>query len=1475
MANLETLELTISSNAASASQGIYQLIGSLSSLSGKVGKAVSGLRLLNRELSSLKNAKIPDFSGVTGSTGTKQVERSTKALQDNVKAQVSVANTAKRYSNGYYYNDESLAASQAAALKKRLADMNKTDLANKNNIPSRLGEDHKAQRFIYPSDIKKQAESTGEKASEALKQTKQEIKNVTTETKKATTETNNAAKAAEKVTKTIKEGTQEAAKASDESTKSGGFLENMKQGFENLTAGISNFFSRVSRIATTMLIRKALKALVAAAKEGTTNLYQYSKGLGSEFASSMDSMASSLSQLKNAAGTAIAPALSAIIPVLNSISSAAITAFNALSQLFALLGGSSTWTKATAVVEEYAAATESAGGGGGLKEMLADFDELNVIASESGGGGGGSGSGIDYADMFEEVSVFSSEIRDIVNWIKDNMETIKGIAVAIGTALLAWKVSEAFAGLISQLAGIIAAGAIVAVTCQVVWALDNQYLSSGNVGWLIADVLTTALGAALAGKILSTVIGGGAGYLGIAFTLELSALTSIVALIKNTDTSVLSKESLLLAITGALKAGAGISVLAYMAGASGMNAVITGASTAFIVFGVTIGLKAIFDPNIEDLSTDHIKAAILAGITTGVGVGIIAMKGFGATWGAAAAAASGVALVTFGVVIGLKAVFSSDVEGLSEEHIKNAIISAVTVGGGVFLLAKGMLSSIVQSAMVASGSAFIVFGVSVGLKAFLNYQGGTVGEDTIKGVILSAFGIAAGAGIIASALGAAAGVAGFIAGGATILTLGAAVAIKAFLKAKKEDFQGLDLSEEEVQAFVDEQMFTVNVPVIVDGITLATNSVESLQESVRSQISDLTGQMNVLRLGIDKANTILSIQETIGDKDSGLVNAISQLADAKIDVLKLTFANIKAYDSEGNDITADTLLKGINGWNAVKNEVVSMGSEITELLFKSAEGKLDSEGEKYLQSLLEKISEISRAITTSQVAGEALTTLELGIADLSADSAKAVIEKFNEYKSSLETAYRETYTEAIASLNQLSAYYKSIGMPEMAEYYSERAKELSKNFEQAIESALDDAVEPGKAAISEWIKKTFGTNVGEGMDLSSWFLLFETYGVTTDNIKKTIKGIFDAAGMDPYLIDLMDLTDLTGWEMLSEDVQRRLIQGITIEPGTLEAIKEALSLSVEDLITLKGWDTLEAEEQKNFTTCLINAYGSTDVINLLKEKFKMSASDIISVVNWNGFTTSTQLEFMSALEAAFGSSEALSAAQQAGINIVAMVASGMASDDESIKAKAKHWAELITAELSIPNEIDVDMRKSTLEALKKKLRETIKGTECEVNAAAHILINLLTHITAEVEVTTSGAKDVFQRTNIQGVGVTGSGSGLGGNKGGSYDRTANMAKASGAYDIPKGDVFIANEKEAELVGSINGKTSVANQGQIIEGISKGVERANSEQNSLLREQNSLLRSLLEKEMSVNIGASAGLGRTVQRSLDMYSSLVGG
>lgn len=82
-----------------------------------------------------------------------------------------------------------------------------------------------------------------------------------------------------------------------------------------------------------------------------------------------------------------------------------------------------------------------------------------------------------------------------------------------------------------------------------------------------------------------------------------------------------------------------------------------------------------------------------------------------------------------------------------------------------------------------------------------------------------------------------------------------------------------------------------------------------------------------------------------------------------------------------------------------------------------------------------------------------------------------------------------------------------------------------------------------------------------------------------------------------------------------------------------------------------------------------------------------------------------------------------------------------------------------------------------------------------------------------------------------------------------------------------GELFISREAGPELVGTIGGNTAVANNDDIVQGIQGGVERANSEQNELLRQQNSILMQLLNKDLTIS--PSVGLGQVMARSAALY------
>ena len=132
-----------------------------------------------------------------------------------------------------------------------------------------------------------------------------------------------------------------------------------------------------------------------------------------------------------------------------------------MNQLFALLNGQKTWTRALNTTSKAFDNQKKAaqGAGAAIKDLLADWDELNIIQSQSGGGGGGAANAAeDSLKMFEEVDEFDRNIKRIVDGIKDYFGDVLNFVELIGAGILAWKMASAFTGAIGMIAGLVGAG---------------------------------------------------------------------------------------------------------------------------------------------------------------------------------------------------------------------------------------------------------------------------------------------------------------------------------------------------------------------------------------------------------------------------------------------------------------------------------------------------------------------------------------------------------------------------------------------------------------------------------------------------------------------------------------------------------------------------------------------------------------------------------------------------------------------------------------------------------------------------------------------------------------------------------------------------------------------------------------------------------------------------------------------------------
>lgn len=439
-------------------------------------------------------------------------------------------------------------------------------------------------------------------------------------------------------------------------------VDNVKQGFANIAGSklLKQFFGR----AKMMAMRAAIRAISSAFQEGIENLYRYSQATGTGFAPAMDEASTALLHMKNSIAAAVSPLIQSLIPVLKSVTSAVITAVNYLNQFFALLRGQSTWTEAIEYsTQAYEDNTNAAQGAAkAAKDLLADWDELNIIQSENGGGGGGrvGKEEPDYAAMFHEVGQFDQWILDIVHGIKDTFGSVLGLVKRIGAIIFGWKVASAFAGVIGTLGALIATAGIIDIVFNLSSMFDNKYFDTGDIGWLLANVLTTFIGGVLTNRILQTVLKGDAGHIGIPLVFAVSALADIVTLIGRNDVSGLSKEGLTVSIMSALKMGTAAAYLSKTILHNSLGqSLLGGAAIAAITFGAAVGIKAIAEAvdGGQGVTPETVEKAALSSLSMGIGTAMLA-KLTGASVLVAAGTGAAAAILTLTAVIGIAALLS-------------------------------------------------------------------------------------------------------------------------------------------------------------------------------------------------------------------------------------------------------------------------------------------------------------------------------------------------------------------------------------------------------------------------------------------------------------------------------------------------------------------------------------------------------------------------------------------------------------------------------------------------------------------------------------------------------------------------------------------------------------------------------------------------------------------------------------------------
>ena len=308
----------------------------------------------------------------------------------------------------------------------------------------------------------------------------------------------------------------------------------------------TEFFQSLLRIGMYRAVRSVLSAITGSFREGIQNIYNFSKSVGGKFASSMDSLASSVQYMKNSLGSLAATLINSLTPVLTSLIDKFAHLISLVAQFFAALGGRSTFVKAVKTATSFGGAVKDAAEKvKKLKNTLFGFDEMNVLPSfDSSVGDSGAGNG---NAMFGE-SPIDPRILEIAEKVKNALEFIKDNALAIGAAFLAWKIASAFTDSLSTILGVaLSIGGAVGLVTNFFDAWCNGLDWSNLTGMLVSV-------AALAGGLALTfgAVGGAIGLLVGGIALLVIGFKDWITTGELSNKTFLALEVGILAVGGAL-----------------------------------------------------------------------------------------------------------------------------------------------------------------------------------------------------------------------------------------------------------------------------------------------------------------------------------------------------------------------------------------------------------------------------------------------------------------------------------------------------------------------------------------------------------------------------------------------------------------------------------------------------------------------------------------------------------------------------------------------------------------------------------------------------------------------------------------------------------------------------------------------------------------------------------------------------------
>ena len=546
----------------------------------------------------------------------------------------------------------------------------------------------------------------------------------------------------------------------------------------------------------------------------------------------------------------------------------------------------------------------------------------------------------------------------------------------------------------------------------------------------------------------------------------------------------------------------------------------------------------------------------------------------------------------------------------------------------------------------------------------------------------------------------------------------------------------------------------------------------------------------------------------------------------------------------------------------------NLGKELSQTFIDSTTGKLKENWDKdAAQAILEKVAAINSAVLGAQMQGQAANNLQAGLLGLDPNGAdgqwsKASFDKavkmYDDYITEMRKGYIQAFQGDALAAEMEAAYLRAL-LPDITDekqrkIYEDKIKTLEeqavvlrKSVADRVETAMADNAGQGESMLAEWFTSMLNPDkiseiLGNGRYTAS---IVSEFNKALKNDLKPDEALSEAVRQtmmsSPALAELIPYMDRFGIDaasLLSDSLKEKLmgvIGGAFTGAAASSDTKEAAQNAAEEVVSAA--EEAVKDSRRSMSEAIIDAgsigwvtagsEAGKEIINSLAQEFSDDAGGLVQMLadayGWNIEDILGNIDFSQ-------------------------------MDDEQMQQFLESWN---NSDLGLMYELDID-------------EESFNAAIPAPDTSA--LTTGLDDAEASVAKNCQNIRAWFE--SLDGLSFTFSGDAMGGSMSVSLPPAPKITMAANGGMFTAGEMFIAREAGPEMVGRIGSRTGVANNNQIVEGITTGVASGQAEQNALLRQQNEYLRQMLAKESTVRVQPSTAWGEFNRKSSEMYARATG-